>query len=221
MKAKYGNTWLALGGLEGTSGANWNGTQVNDDLAFFRAAARSFTPRGGRETVFGFRVGRGFDTEALAAEFCGLHFGQLPVQGDLLLTDEESTFALTLADAVLESVRIADVIGTFVVVEYSFRGGLFTGSETVPDEDDIDADGNDTMKLNVENLSLNDETKAIVFITPFGGVPRKVNFVVEAPGSSPGVGNAGVRSVSASGFTAVFSAAIPDTGYKIRWEAQL
>ncbi len=220
MKVKFGNTWLATGGLEGTSGASWNGSQVNDEAAFFRAAAKSFFPRGSRETKFAFRVSRGFETEADAIEFAALHFGELPQEGTLLLTDEEETFALSLAGAVIEDFKAGDVKGVSLVVEYAFRGGLFT-SEDVPDPDHTDEDGNDIMKIATVNLDVDDQEKTVTFVTPFGAAPRSIKLIIEAPGVAPGVAVVGIRDRSATGFTAVFAAAIPDTGYVLLWEASL
>ncbi len=116
----------ALGRI-GPSGIQLNGQQVVDEVALFRAVEGSFYGRKGQTTELKFRVTAQFASLRLAQEFVFTHQGDLSENGDLAIkcgpTGDTST--ATLADAAYASVSIVQVIGLSVVVEYTFRGGLF------------------------------------------------------------------------------------------------
>ncbi len=130
MKVLYAGTYLAAGGLQGATGANWDGQQVNDEAEFFRAAAVTYFPRGNRSTRFGFGVNLSFNSEAAAIAFAVSHFNDIPSQGDIVVVDDAGTVAYKLANAVLDSIT-PRVVGIFVFVRYDFLGGVWA-STTVP-----------------------------------------------------------------------------------------
>lgn len=72
----------------------------------------------------------------------------------------------------------------------------------------------------VADLALNDASKAVVFPTAFATAPAVIAVVV-APDNSGYVISLSPDSstVSATGFTALFGAAIPASGYKLHWFA--
>lgn len=132
MKVKFGSSlWLAPGGNEGTTGASWNGNQLNEEVEYAFAEQVAYFSRGERATVFAFGVNRSFDTEADALEFAATHFADIPEQDDLRVYDEAESVIMLLSDAVLDGISVGQVVGLSVFVQYVFRGGLFT-VETPP-----------------------------------------------------------------------------------------
>lgn len=129
MRVKYGSTWVAPGGLEGTSGFRLDHLQSNEEAALFRAAAGVHYPRGGRVCALSFRVWRTFADEAAAIVFAATHLGDLAVQEDLqLFADDAADDApsVELLDAIPQGLRILRMVGCAAELEYSFAGGLFT-----------------------------------------------------------------------------------------------
>ncbi len=166
------------------------------------------------------RVDKQLGSEAAAISFCALHFGQLPMQGDLVLNDDAGTMQVRLAAAVIDSIRPFDYLGAYAGIEYTFRGGLFVGEE-IPDPPAIPA--SDTVKVGDVNLSIGDASKAVVFDTAFASPPRCIAFTL----GKPNAGADGFRidldesALTAAGFTAVFGANVPAAGYVLRWQATL
>ena len=216
MRVLYSNTWLAPGGIEGTIGATWDGVQVNDEAAFFRAAAAVHYARGGRSRRFAFRVQRFFATEAAAILFATVNTQQLPLQADLLVyaddADDDAP-AAQLTGAVVDGVRVLAIVGSSLSLEYAFRGGEFTTDDiTLPTEDDL-------VKRGVVNLTEGEETKAVAFAQAFAAAP------VIAPGIQAPAGgyvfDVVIRDVTTEGFTAVFGAMVPGPNYKLHYIAIL
>lgn len=216
MRVLYSSTWLASGGLQGTSGANWNGQQVNDEAQFFRAAASTFYARGNRSTKFGFGVNTGFNTEADAIAFAALQINGLPQQADLTVSDELGRIAVVLSSAVLDSVT-PKVDGINVFTRYEFSGGVWASTDVPPNPSE------DRVKVGQQALSINDESAAVIFATPFAAVPTTVNCWCVPPNSSATVffiqSVALKDSISATGFTAKIGFPIPDAGWYLQWEA--
>lgn len=219
MRIQYSNTHLAAG-PEPAAVVSCNGTQVNDEVAFFRAAAATYYPRGGRRTEVVLRVGREFTTFAEALQFCCTHFAALPQQGDLVLRDSAGTAQLRLADAVLEAVRPYSLAGVACAVEYTLRGGVFTSEEVAlpAPEEELE----DVMKVGTINLSAADESKAVAFDEPFASPPRHVSATLSIPAGGAIIAAAvDDTTVAATGFTVLLGAPIPGAGYKLRWVAIL
>ncbi len=215
MRVLYSSTWLATGGLQGTSGANWNGQQVNDEAQFFRAAAVTYYARGNRSTKFGFGVNLQFNTNADALLFAAVQLNALPQQADLTVSDDPGTVAVLLASAVLDSVT-PKVEGVNVFVRYEFSGGIWTSQSVPPDPTA------DTVKRGSTLLAINDESKSITFATPFGSVPTTVDAWI-APPSTGSVKQIQVAvlqdTITPTGFTVSIGFPIPETGFYLMWEA--
>jgi len=116
----------ALGRI-GPFGITLNGQQVVDEQALFRAVQSSFLGRGGQATEFKFRVNAQFSTLRQAFEFMFTHQSDLSANGDLTITTGPTgdTSTVKLANAAYASVAIVEVKGISIVLEYTFRGGLF------------------------------------------------------------------------------------------------
>lgn len=216
MKVTYGTQQIAPGGLQGTSGASWNGQQINDEAQFFRAAAANFFPRGNRSSTFAFGVNVNLNTEADAMVYAATLLNYLATQADLVVTDEGDTYTATLGNAVLESVDIVKIDGKNVTLRYQFRGGVWTSATLIP--------GLDTVKRGSIALDVNDESKAISFATAFAAAPAMVECWIVPPstGSVKYIDAAPFSdTITANGFTAGIAFPIPETGFVLMWEAWL
>lgn len=220
MKVKYSTTWLASGGLDGTAGASWNGAQINDEAVFFRAAAASYFARGGRSTVFSFRVAKTFESEAALLLWAATHFSTLPGQADLILTDDAGTVAVTLVDAVIDQPRIGNVIGNAAFIEYTFKGGLFE-SDDVPEDSVVPSE--DTVKANLVTLEAAAESGSIAFAIAFGSAPKGLILTICPPTGGTTFDAYPVQdTITAAGFDYVLNFPVPASGtYKLSWTAIL
>lgn len=220
MRAYLSNTLIAspniADGCVGPAGLSWNGAPILDVAQIFRAPFATVFGRGDGPEEFAFSSTWNFSTTGEALIFCSSHRTTLPVQADLTLVDDDGVTSVVMRGAVRD-VRIGSVRGTSVQVDYKFTGSKFDLLEDVPEF----SEDPDHMKVDVVDLNADDESVAIVFATPFGDVPRKPDLIIEAPFGQPAIGVVGVRDVTAAGFTAVFSAALPSSGYKGRWSAIL
>jgi hypothetical protein len=218
MKVIFASTWLAPGGIYGTNGAQWNGTQVNDETEFFRAAAASFFPRGNRTTTFSFSVIETLDSEGEAMLFAATRMNELPEQADLQVVSDDGVYAVILRNAVLTSFQPGRVIGCSVEVSYSFAGGVFAVQAEPPVPP--------TYNVQTGKIALNaaDESRVVTFPLQFSGTPTSVEcWIVPATASSIKFIQAAVLSdtINNAGFTAVFGFPIPEAGYFLFWEASL
>lgn len=217
MRVYYGSQYLASGGLEGTRGINFNGSFLIDEAQFFRAAAATFFARGNRSTTLGFAVSRNFDSEADALYFAAISQNALPGSADLLVSDEEGTIVVALEGAVLEGVSVGPIIGSSVDVSYQFRGGIFVPSVLPPEPP------SDTVITGNVALALNDETKAVVFDTPFAIAPTSVECWVVPASGAPVLFIQSVPlhdTIDIAGFTAALGFPIPSDGqYWLYWSA--
>ncbi len=205
---------LAVGRV--ASGLTWESEPVVDVFSFFRDPLATVYGRSAGPLVLAFSGWHFFNTEKEAVIFCCTWKQQLPLQADLLLTDEAETFALRMANAV-GSVNIGQRIGLAVPVQYKFTGRQFV-SEDVPDTDPEDED---MTKRGTAAPAQDDESVAIVFDTPFGGSPSWFDLKLVPPGGSPPIAVVGYSGISAAGFTAILSAALPADGYTAYWKAEL
>lgn len=217
MRVFYGTQYLAPGGLEGTRGISFNGAFLIDEAQFFRATAAAFFARGNRSTALAFAVSRSFASESDALIFAALAQNAIPGQADLIVSDEEGTTAVRLAAAVLESISVGPLIGSSVEVSYQFRGGIFVPSVLPP------TPPSDTVITGNVALALNDETKAVVFATPFVTPPSSVECWVVPVSGAPVlfIGATPLHdTVTTTGFTAALGFPIPSNGqYWLYWQA--
>lgn len=216
MRVNFAGIFLAPGGLEGTRGISFNGSFMLDEAQFFRAAAMSFFARGNRSTAIGFSVSRNFASESDALLFAAITQNTLPGQGDLFVSDEEGTTVVALEGAVLEGLAVGPFIGSSLDVSYQFRGGVFVPSVIPPQPTDSVITGNVA-------LALNDETKAVVFPTPFAVIPTSVDCWIVCDSGAPVrfIDAAVLRdTITTTGFTAGIGFPIPSNGqYWLYWQA--
>jgi hypothetical protein len=121
-----------------------------------------------------------------------------------------------MAGALVESVRPQAAVGVSLVVDYAFTGGLFTSQQTtIPNESDL-------LKRASIALTAGDTSKAVSFSVAFGQPPGSVGCRIAMPSGAAGYvidADPDYSTVTAAGFTAVFGAAIPASGYYLFWEA--
>jgi SPP1 family predicted phage head-tail adaptor len=73
-----------------------------------------------------------------------------------------------------------------------------------------------TLKVLSVSLSASDTSKAVTFVTAFGSVPRGLSVELVAPGGGAEFLVAvSIPTIAATGFTAVFGAAVPASGYSL------
>jgi len=217
MKIRYGTSWLAGGDLESPSGLSLNGTQVNDELLFYRAAAVTLQPRGNRATSLAFSVTKKFDTVRQAERFMHGHLGDLVPQEALYFfigSDADGEW-LRYDGAVIDNVA-PQQMGTSLTLNYSFRAGLPTFDSPAPT---VVEPASNMIARSTTAITNGAATVAVTFGTPFATTP-----VVVANVQIPNGGDfiwATLRdgSVTPSGFTADLSAPVPATGYKLTWIA--
>lgn len=216
MKSRFGNVWLAPGSVERVAGLSLNGTQLNDEAQFYRAASTTLYARGGRAHAIGFGATRGFNSVLEAERFVHEHFSTLPEQADLVFFigagDEQ---IVTYPDAVIDAVGVS-YIGTSVRLQYSLRASAPLFDEPPPTVTEPDAD---MIKRGTTAIANGATSVAVTFSVPFAGTP-----VVTVSMQSPNGGDAiwaWVRdgTVSTTGFTADLSGAVPSGDYKLAWIA--
>lgn len=217
MKIRYGSTWLAPGGVELTSGYSINGSQVNDTVQYYRAAQASLRPRGLRSEQISFSVNRLFNSSREAERFVASHFAELSQQQDLYLfcgPDADQEIVL-YEDAVLDNVA-RSFSGTNVLLTYTFSAGAATFDTPPPTVTEPDAS---MIKRGATAISNGASSLAVVFSVPFSGTPVVVPCVQIPSGGDFIFATVRDGTVSASGFTADLSGAVPNANYKLSWIA--
>jgi hypothetical protein len=214
VKVKYADLWLATGGREAAANVAVNGTQVVDIQQLFNATAVRPVARGNKADTFSFSV-RLLKTSLLYSErFILSHLANLPGSGQLEAVcgrdgDQQSFFL----DAVLQSVE-RTYLGLTPAVRYTFVGGLWTeNGETIISEE------GDVLRGKVA-LTAADTAKVVSFLSELGAPPTTVHVQIVPPDDGDFIDARPVKStITESGFTTVFAAAIPAAGYELHWTA--
>jgi hypothetical protein len=215
MKIKFNSLWLAGGLMEGTNGLALSGAQVVDSAALFRAVDQKFFARGNRSESISFTVSRSHGSIKAAQLFLVSHYKDLPNEGDLFFYcgfegDEQ---IVTLEGAVLASVS-RNYNGETTFFTYNILGGVYRTDITPGPDPDPD-------NMRIANTPV-DEGAAeleITFSSPMTGTPI-CNPTMRSPDGADAVFCWTKKgSESADGFTVVFSAPIPGSGYEVSWTA--
>lgn len=217
MKIRFGNFWLASGGVESPVGLSINGQQINDEQQFYLALAVTLQPRGNRSTSIGFSVERNFNSVRLASRFVLTHFDDLPEQAPLYLfvgSDADGEW-IRFDDAVVDNSGTQQ-LGVSVTVAYSFRAARPTVESTAPDTPDPD----DAMKASTTAIDAEADEIEVTFAAPFSTTPTLTGLYVIAPVGGDVLSAYLVDgTLSTTGFTARLSAPAPASGYKLGWSA--
>lgn len=194
----------------GPSGMSVNGSPIVQVEQLFKADRATVYGRGDGPVEISFSVDVKFFTEAQVAAFIGTHRESLPVQSELVLTDDLETASLVMADAV-RAVNFPRILGTSVTVEYKFTGSRFT-SEDVP----TFPTDTDYVKAINQALTNGAVEQAIAFDAAFVSAPRGISLQLSAPDGGAMFGWQIRESTrTAAGFTVDFDAAVPAVGYKL------
>lgn len=218
MRIQFAGLWLAAGGLEGVSGLQLNGEQIVDEGGFFRAVAETFFARGRRRTTLAFSVERSFNTLRQAQAFVLTHYGDLPDQGDVVVTcgEGDDVQGVGLSDAVLATCAIEAMRGTSVRVRYELRGGAWTTDVSPGEEPDDDVIRRGTVALAESATEVE-----VTFSTAMSGTPTVVASVVTPEGGDILTCTIEDGSISSTGFTAKLSFPAPGATYKLSYIAIL
>lgn len=219
MRITYGTAELASDDLAlgrvGPVGFSLNGTQINEEVEFFRALHTEFLDRDGRSEAVSFTVERFFGTEAACVRFLATHRNDLPGKATLLMTLDGET--ISLSGAVLDSVQRGEWRGLSCRVTYGLRGPAFATDLTPLPEPDP------TMtRSGLADVADGAETVAVVFSSPLPGVPQLVpGAVLQMPTAGGDVIFAApiADTITASGLTFALSGPPAGSGYKLPYQA--
>ena len=215
MRAVYSNTLVAspnlAAGRTGPTGLSFNGQPVIDEAQLFRAAYATLYGRGDGPVECGFTTWVQRPSEAALMLFMGTFRETLPVQADLVLTDDAETVSVRMVDAIRE-VTFGRVVGVTVQVNYRFRGARFTSEDVIELPED-----SDTVKVKTVALTAGEVSKAVTFDSPFASVPRGVTAQLLLPTSSAQALGVYIdkSTITEGGFTVLFDAAVPASGYEL------
>lgn len=95
----------------------------------------------------------------------------------------------------------------------------YTGGYWLDESDDGSVSSDRVWQQGSVNLSVNDESKAVVFGSAFGSAPAVNPIVVPPVGGM--IISAVPQAITTAGFTAVLGFPIPAAGYKLQWTALL
>lgn len=220
----FETTYLAPGQIQAADQFILNAEQIVDEAEFFRAATRTFFPRGNDSTELSFVTHWSFPTVVAAEVFVLTHTKQLPMtnadQGVLQCICGSDTPATAqtcyMPFAVLKSAHILRYIGTSVDVEYSIVGPGFTTSvpanlPTPPNPNEL----NVVFRRDHISLTPGVTTQAATYSSPLPGSPGVFpQCTVSGPTGSPTILAQTLEdTVTTNGFTAKFSAPIPGANF--------
>ena len=213
---------LAIG-QAGPSGLTLNGESIEDEAAFFRAAAKVYFERGNESVQLQFRVQRTFDTKRLAQKFFFTHRNLIPRQGHVQIEMGEGVDLedLYLHDALVQP-QMVGIEGVCVFVQYTLKGGQFTTDvpEPLPSADP-EEEAVSYRRGAVAIASAAGQVD-VVFSTPLASPPTTVT-----PHVSHVTGDDAIDcellqdTITALGFSVKLSAPAPNANYKLHYSAFL
>jgi hypothetical protein len=190
-----------------------NGQPVIDVWQAFGADYHTVYGRGDGPVEFSFGVHAKFSTEAEVVAFVTTHRETLPVQAELIITDDAETVAFAMANAV-RRVAFSAIIGTSVLIQYQFTGSRFQTEDVPAAPTDVE-----TVKTLEIALDPDDEEKEITFTTPFAATPKFIRGEICGPASTDGGVAIEAKPInptrSAEGCTFEFTQKIPAEGYSL------
>ena len=204
--------------MEGIFGLTFNGAQVNDQVALFRAVQSVFYGRGNRVGTVSFTVKR-IPPDLGTAEYTAqTEFWNLPIQADLwlYLDPEANGVAMQFASAVLNGVDYGPTVGQSMPVKFTFLVQAPLTSNPPPN---IPQPTSSMIQRSTVAITNGATAQAVSFSTTFSGTPIVVA-TVNAPAGQPVIScNILAGSVTNAGFTAEFGATIPASGYLLSYIA--
>jgi hypothetical protein len=228
MQILYETTYLAPGQAQSAADIVLNGSQIVDEADFFRAATKTYFPRGNLGIEFAFSVWYVFPTSVAAEIFLLTIPGMLPMtntdNGVLQCNCGAETPATSqiayMAGAVLKDVQIKQV-GVSVMIRYSFVGPGFSSSvpqsglPTFPNPNEI----NQVFRRGKIAITLGATTVAVVFSSQLPGLPGADPYCwVSGPtGAEMFTCETLTDTVTTLGFTAALGEAAPAGGYYLNY----
>lgn len=233
MQVLYETTYLAPGQFQSADAIALNGSQLVDKAEFFRAATKTFFPRGNVSVDFQFTVHYSFATTVAAEVFLLTLSGQVPMTSAdngvlqcLCGAENPATSQICyMSGAVLKSFTITKVVGTSIDVRYSFEGPGFTtttpssGLPTFPNSNEITP----VMRRGRVAISPGATTVAVTYSSQLPGNPgADPDCWVSGPTGSPMFEAWTLTDTSTtSGFTAALGVACPGSGYYLNYVTYL
>lgn len=226
MNVVFETTWLAPGGPMAAGKVRVNGQQLIDEVAFFLAASSTFIPRGNLAVEFAFQTKWQFNTPMDAEVFSLMLPTMVPMgNNDNGIVQCQCGFApnyqvVYMANAVLLSVKIVEIIGLSVTVEYVIRGPGFQTDVPpnvpgYPNPDEV----NIVFRRSQVPVPANAVSLTVPFSSPFNTAPVVVAVMCGVSGSQAIFLRLLSDSVTTSQFTVEFSAPTPDSSYFVNYFA--
>lgn len=228
MQIVFETAWLAPGQYQSVDGFRLNGEQIIDEASFFRAANKTFFPRGNSGIEVSFVVHWSFPTTLAAEVFALTHYGTLPNtnadNGPLqcICGAENPATAQTvyMANAVLRSARLLKYVGTSVDFEYTVQGAAFqTGAPSnvpaYPNQNEIVP----VFRRGKVAITNGATSVAVTFSSPLPGTPGADPYCwVSGPTGAPEFECWTLTdTVTTLGFTATLGAAAPSGSYFLNY----
>lgn len=228
MQILFETTYLAPGQIQSADRIELDGEQIVDDASFFRAATKTFFPRGNLSIDFSFTVHYIYPTP-VAAEV-----GVLTLPGMLPMTNADNgvlqclcgaetpatSQIIYMSGAVLKKVAIRQ-IGVSVDVRYTFVGPGFTSSvpgsglPTFPNPNEI----TQVFRRGKVAITMGATSVAVVFSSQLPGLPGADPYCwISGPtGASEFECWTLSDTVTTLGFTATLGAAAPDGNHFLNY----
>ena len=228
MQILFETAWLAPGQFQAASQLRLNGEQLVDEAEFFRAAQKTFFPRGNVSVEFSFVVHWSFPSIVAAEVFFLTFLNQLPMTnadaGPLQCVCGADTPATAqtvyMQNCVLEKVRMVEIVGTSIDVEYTIVGSGFSSS--VPSNVPSYPNQNEVVQVFRRGqiaLTPGATSQAVTFSSSLPGMPGADPYCwISGPTGSTMFDCWCMHdSVTTAGFTAGFGAAVPGSGYYLNF----
>lgn len=221
MQVLFETAWLAPGQIQSAADVTIDGEQVIDDADFFRAATRTFFPRGNEFLEFAFTTHWSFQTTTAAEVFVLTHIGQLPMTNadvgplQCICGAESSSPQTVYAPAAVLRHAAVRYTGTSVDVRYTLLIPAFTTS--VPPNIPAYPNPNELVQVfrrGKQLLTPGQTSVAVLFSSPLPGNPGADPecYVTASSGSPTMDAWCQTDTVTTLGFTAILGAAVPNTG---------
>lgn len=214
----------ALGRI-GPLGMSRNGQQIVDDVAFFRAAERTFFARGSRGVQVSFAVEHQFASYLAAEVFFLTWENSVSTSGRLkcVCGVTGSTQDVYLEDCVVETVAQPPGKGVSVTVQYTIKGPKF--STDVPAEPLPSADPEEkevSFRRGSPSIANAATFLDVSFSSPLASAPTAISVQVSHVSGDDAIDCEIIQdSISTEGFTVNLSAPAPNGNYKLHYLAFL
>lgn len=216
MRIVLESTELAGWEFPPLKGVNISGQILYEPFPIVRALTRVFD-RANALLTLAFTVRRQFESLQECESYMALHWTMIPHSGTLTLycgTEDENE-PVYMENAVLVANPQTKQDGISLLISYQFVAPK-AASDNPPDSL-LDLS---MIKAGRTAITNGENAVEVEFDTPFSTAPVVVAIVAIPSGGDVIWASVDDSTVTVNGFTALLSAAVPATGYKLNWEAK-